>query len=123
MKFGDDFFKKVEKKVLPEINDKYIADTTEYETVDEYKKAMKQNLEKIESFAIIMGNEGKGISQAIRNRIDKKLLIPNFSKSDTAESLNVAIATAITCSEFLRRKKRLTVSRQLIVNNLNNLIP
>lgn len=40
--------KKVEKKVLPEINDKYIADTTEYETVDEYKKAMKQNLEKIE---------------------------------------------------------------------------
>lgn len=40
--------KKVEKKVLPEINDKYIADTTEYETVEEYKKAMKHNLENIE---------------------------------------------------------------------------
>lgn len=41
--------KKVEKKVLPEIDDKYISDTTEYETVEEYKKALKENLEKIES--------------------------------------------------------------------------
>ena len=59
---------------------------------------------------IVMGNEGKGISQAIRNRIDKKLLIPNFSKSDTAESLNVAIATAITCSEFLRSSANAVIS-------------
>ena len=41
--------KKVEKKVLPEIDDKYISDTTEYETIEEYKKALKENLEKIES--------------------------------------------------------------------------
>jgi TrmH family RNA methyltransferase len=53
---------------------------------------------------IVMGNEGNGISQRVRPLITHKLLIPNFNKnSETAESLNVAIATAITCSEFRRR--------------------
>ena len=52
---------------------------------------------------IVMGNEGNGISDAVRKRVSKKLLIPNFHKGDTADSLNVAIATAITCSEFRRR--------------------
>jgi TrmH family RNA methyltransferase len=51
-----------------------------------------------------MGNEGNGISEAVRTRINNRLLIPSFSQGDTAESLNVAIATAITCSEFRRRK-------------------
>lgn len=52
---------------------------------------------------IVMGNEGNGISDAVRERVSHKLLIPNFHKGDTADSLNVAIATAITCSEFRRR--------------------
>ena len=52
---------------------------------------------------IIMGNEGNGISKAVRSRITHRLLIPSFRHGDTAESLNVAIATAITCSEFRRR--------------------
>ena len=38
--------KKVEKKVLPEIDDKYVSDTTEFETLEEYKKSIKENLEK-----------------------------------------------------------------------------
>lgn len=38
---------KVEKKELPEIDDKYVSDTTEFETVDEYKKAIKENLLKM----------------------------------------------------------------------------
>jgi TrmH family RNA methyltransferase len=50
---------------------------------------------------IIMGNEGNGISAPIRQLITRKLLIPAFREG--AESLNVAIATAITCSEFRRR--------------------
>jgi TrmH family RNA methyltransferase len=50
---------------------------------------------------IVMGNEGNGISQAIRPLINRKLLIPQFHEGP--ESLNVAIATAITCSEFRRR--------------------
>lgn len=52
---------------------------------------------------IVMGNEGKGISPAIGELVNNRLLIPNFPKGrDTADSLNVAIATAITCSEFRR---------------------
>ena len=52
---------------------------------------------------IVMGNEGNGISPEVRQLISHKLLIPNFNpNTETAESLNVAIATAITCSEFRR---------------------
>ncbi|MBQ6377333.1 MAG: RNA methyltransferase, partial [Prevotella sp.] len=56
-----------------------------------------------ENGLIIMGNEGNGISEAVRSRITHRLLIPSFRQDDTAESLNVAIATAITCSEFRRK--------------------
>ena len=53
---------------------------------------------------IVMGNEGNGISPEVRQLVNHKILIPNFNKNtETAESLNVAIATAITCSEFKRR--------------------
>lgn len=50
---------------------------------------------------IVMGNEGNGISPEIRQLINRRLLIPQFHEGP--ESLNVAIATAITCSEFRRR--------------------
>ncbi len=53
---------------------------------------------------IVMGNEGNGISPKIRSLITHRLLIPSYRQDDTAESLNVAIATAITCAEFRRRK-------------------
>ncbi len=36
--------KKVEEKQLPELNDKFIADSTEFETLDEYKKSLKERL-------------------------------------------------------------------------------
>ena len=53
---------------------------------------------------IIMGNEGNGISPAIRARINHKLFIPSYPEGiETAESLNVAVATAITCNEFRRK--------------------
>jgi TrmH family RNA methyltransferase len=50
---------------------------------------------------VVMGNEGNGISEPIRQLITQRLLIPQFHEGP--ESLNVAIATAITCSEFKRR--------------------
>ncbi|MBQ9678525.1 MAG: RNA methyltransferase [Prevotella sp.] len=54
---------------------------------------------------IVMGNEGNGISPEVRQHINKRLLIPDFHTDGLrAESLNVAIATAITCSEFRRRQ-------------------
>lgn len=53
---------------------------------------------------IVMGNEGNGISPSIRLRVNHRLLIPDFHADKSAESLNVAIATSIVCSEFRRRK-------------------
>lgn len=50
---------------------------------------------------IVMGNEGNGISQAVRPLLTQHLLIPQYHEG--AESLNVAIATAITCAEFRRQ--------------------
>ena len=53
---------------------------------------------------IVMGNEGNGISPEIARRINRKILIPNYPEGcETSESLNVAVATAIVCSEFRRR--------------------
>lgn len=53
---------------------------------------------------IVMGNEGNGISPAVAAHINHRLLIPNYPEGrTTADSLNVAIATAITCAEFRRR--------------------
>jgi len=54
---------------------------------------------------IVMGNEGNGISEKIEPFISKRLYIPNFpANRSTSESLNVAVATAITCAEFRRRQ-------------------
>lgn len=53
---------------------------------------------------IAMGNEGNGLSEAVRDRVTSPLLIPSFANGPHAESLNVAAATAITLSEFQRRE-------------------
>jgi TrmH family RNA methyltransferase len=52
---------------------------------------------------LIMGNEGNGISPAIERLITTKITIPRAGK---AESLNVAIATAILCSEIKRNSMK-----------------
>ena len=53
---------------------------------------------------IVMGNEGKGIRPEVERLITHRLYIPNFSpNSTTSESLNVAVASAVVCSEFRRR--------------------
>jgi TrmH family RNA methyltransferase len=52
---------------------------------------------------IIMGNEGNGISPAVRSLITHPLLIPSYpADAATSESLNVGIATAIVLAEFRR---------------------
>lgn len=52
---------------------------------------------------IVMGNEGNGISPDVRELVNNRLLIPSYPpERPTAESLNVAIATAITVAEFRR---------------------
>lgn len=53
---------------------------------------------------IVMGNEGRGISDGLTHRIRRRLLIPSYPAGEpTSESLNVATATAIILSEFRRR--------------------
>lgn len=52
---------------------------------------------------IVMGNEGQGISPECEKSVTHRLYIPPYpAESSGSESLNVAIATAITCSEFRR---------------------
>lgn len=52
---------------------------------------------------LVMGNEGNGISEEVAAIATKKIHIPTFNENQTSESLNVAIATAVLCSEFKRR--------------------
>lgn len=53
---------------------------------------------------IVMGNEGNGISPAVASLVDRRLLIPSYPPdAPTVESLNVAVATAITVAEFRHR--------------------
>ncbi len=49
---------------------------------------------------IIMGNEGKGISDPIRDLVTWPLLIPPYDLGNHSESLNVSIATAVVLSQF-----------------------
>ena len=51
---------------------------------------------------VVMGNEAAGIRPEVAAQVDARLLIPSFGRSG-AESLNVAVATAVTLSEFRRR--------------------
>ena len=54
---------------------------------------------------IIMGNEGNGISPAVRKLITHPIRIPSYPKNaETSESLNVSIATAIVLAEFRRAR-------------------
>ena len=78
------------------------ADYPIYATLLDGENIYKQELS--HHGMIVMGNEGKGISPILRTKINRKLYIPNYSSNeDTAESLNVAIATSIVCAEFRRR--------------------
>lgn len=57
-----------------------------------------------ENGLIVMGNEGNGVSKEVSQHINRRLYIPNYPTTrETSESLNVAIATAVICSEFRRR--------------------
>ena len=86
---------------LPDFLDTLPADFPVYGTFLDGDNIYTQEL--TPNGLIIMGNEGNGISEAVRSKVNRRLLIPDFHQGPTADSLNVAIATAITCSEFRRR--------------------
>lgn len=79
-----------------------IGDIPIYGAVLNGKNIYEQKLK--QTGIIIMGNESKGISKEIIAYIKYPLLIPNFSLKKEIDSLNVAMATAIICSEFKRER-------------------
>lgn len=53
---------------------------------------------------VVMGNEGRGISDAAARCVTRKLFIPPYpADRHGSESLNVAMATGIVCAEFRRQ--------------------
>ncbi len=56
---------------------------------------------------LIMGNEAHGISEGLETLLEKKVSIPQYGKG-TAESLNVATATAILLNELRRKEAGVT---------------
>ena len=51
---------------------------------------------------ILMGNEGKGISESLKNKIDIPVTIPPANLTDHPDSLNVSVATAIVLSNLTK---------------------
>lgn len=57
-----------------------------------------------DSGVIVMGNEGRGISAECAETLTRRLSIPSYPADRRgSESLNVAMAAGIACSEFRRR--------------------
>lgn len=53
---------------------------------------------------VVMGNEGRGVTEAVARSVTRKLFIPPWPADRRgSESLNVAMATGIVCAEFRRR--------------------
>lgn len=69
---------------------------------DMYEKQL--NTGKDSPSVIVIGNESNGISDEVAGLVSDRLYIPPYPKNDTgSESLNAAVATAITVAEFRRR--------------------
>ena len=60
------------------------------------------DIDPAKSYAIIFGNEGRGVSSSIKKIAGKSLSIPPFAK-DRPESLNLSISAGIVVSELMRK--------------------
>jgi len=94
---------KVHYVVLPEFLNRAVAlNIPVYGTFLEGEDLYKCDL--TANGLIVMGNEGNGISDETAACISKRINIPSYPPGAvTSESLNVAIATSVVCSEFRRR--------------------
>lgn len=88
----------IERKLIDFIEELKCNDYKIYGTSVKNGKVLK-NIENSEKFAIIMGNEGKGVDSNILDMCDEYIYIPMNSK---CESLNVAVATSIILYELSR---------------------
>jgi len=75
-----------------------------YGTFMEGENLFKTNLAK--DALIVMGSEGKGISQELIPFLTKKISIPSYPEGNRElESLNVSVSAAIVCAEIRRQIK------------------
>lgn len=92
------------KIVYGNLIDKFIK----YDSVPKYAALLEgtnvYTTELSQQAILIMGNEGNGISKNVLQYVNHGIHIPSFNESEkSSESLNVAVATGILCSEFKRR--------------------
>ena len=88
---------------LPELIDRLPEGTPVYGTALDGEDIYSTELSS--TGLIVMGNEGNGISREVMSRVSRKLLIPCYGRESGIDSLNVAVATAVTCAEFRRRTR------------------
>ena len=62
----------------------------------------QNSLKKSKKLAVVMGNEGQGISEDIKKELDKNVYI---NMNDDCESLNVAVASSIIMYEINKKLK------------------
>ena len=60
---------------------------------------LRQYVPPTEDVALVMGNEGHGISELLKGHLRSSITIPSFGG---AESLNVAVACGIACHHLIR---------------------
>lgn len=71
---------------------------------DMYGKVLDPGIDK--PVVIVIGNEAKGISPGMEGLVSDRLFIPPFPADEPgSESLNAAVATAVTVAEFRRRAR------------------
>lgn len=75
------------------------AGSTVYGTALDKNAKSYASVEQLEDFALVMGNEGQGMSEELLAMTDQNLYIPIKGK---AESLNVAIAAGIVMFQLIK---------------------
>jgi TrmH family RNA methyltransferase len=60
---------------------------------------------------IVFGSESRGVGEELEKYFSKILFIPSYSteKNSSPDSLNVAVAAGIVCSEFRRREEQKSI--------------
>ena len=60
-------------------------------------------LEKMNAAVVVIGSEGRGLSEAVNRRLTARVTIPRYGR---AESLNAGVAAAIVCDNLIRAAGR-----------------
>ena len=58
------------------------------------------------AIAIVVGNEGKGVSQLVKKLCDGVITIPMIENSSNVDSYNVSVATGISMYEIVRQRNK-----------------